>query len=873
MRFVFGNLEIDLSAYRLKKDGANVRVTPKEWGLLRELLTNKNQVQEHRALLKKVWGDVYDSEVDYVHTYMSRLRKKVEDDPKNPQYILTESGIGYWFNQDEGGDKDTQETPPAEPSPQPTTRLINILPQVVASERFVGRATEQKELHRLILDGTPLILVYGRGGIGKTALVSRILLDILQATPPLLHGIVALSAGTNGTGINLPRIITDLSRLVSLPTEETDTTERAKTQDIIIALLERLRGSRYVLLLDNMETLQDAITGEIQDRDVLLFLEMAIGQGSGLQIIMTGREQITFPASIQIRKRQRDMDKGLSPEESIELLRLCDPDGAAKLRQTDATKLRILAELTGGYPRALEVIAGLLQSQPLLTVDKIIADTQKVQGSVQEVLVQQAFDRLSPDAQRVMQCIAAFNLPIHEEALVALAAPFFDAKTDLSDILARLIKTFFLSIDRDTQTLALHPIDRDYSYAKIPASGGTFNRQTIHRRIAEYYQSLQAPTDGREQLPLYRTEIDQRILAQDYETAAQRLMGLDEKYLSPGAYYGDLKRLYESLLPHITTPSLKRQVLLRLAAACRLTGQLHDAEMYARQVQQAAVQAGDDLSMAQALEMMGWVYYDLGIFGTVRDFWRNAIRLYETDSGQHDPLIANTRGGMGWVSYLLGEYGQAEENFRQALTIYRQLNDERGQALNLGDVGMVKIALGNYAGAIQDLEYAFQIADAYDLVREASYKGSYLAVAYLLNGQLEKALEITRIISQHEDVPINLAIVLTIHGILLTRLNLPAEAQAAFEDALRQADFILKSTLGLYQVRYAHALALAGLSLLRQDAALRQSAIEDYETALSICNTAGVVQRQIMLLDALCQAEGGAWLESVQVVLGSMKMN
>lgn len=870
MRFIFGKgkLEIDLGAYRLRKNGVNVRVTPKEWGLLKELLINKNQVQEHRALLKKVWGDIYDTEVDYVHTYMSRLRKKIEDDPKNPEYILTESGIGYWFNQEDDkliGDV-VEDTPP--PPPPAHTRLINILPQVVDPARFVGRTAEQRDLRQLIIDGTALIIVYGRAGIGKTSLVSQILRGILHENPPTFNGIVALSAGANGTGINLPRIITDLNRLLHMPPEEVEARTWAKTQDVIIALLERLRGGKYILLLDNMETLQDPLTGEIQDNDLVLFLEMATAEGSGLQVIMTGREQITLPASIQIRKRQRDLNNGLKPEEGAALLRLCDPDGTARLRDADENKLRELAVLTGGYPRALELVVGQLQNHPLLTVDKMIASISNLSGSIQEVLVQQALERLSPEAQRVMQIIAAFNLPISGDDLVQLAAPFFDSHVDLRAIISRLIKTFFLSADAITGTLALHPIDRDYSYARIPQTGSDkLNRHALHLHIADYYRMQQPKEDSREYIPLYRNEIDHLILAEEYETAAQRLLWLDEKYLSPGAYYGDLKRLYETLLQHITQPATKRQVLLRLSSACRLTGQLHDAEMYARQAQQAAAQAGDDLSVGQALEMLGWVYYDLGHFGTARDYWKNAIRLYESDSGQYDTLIASTRGGMGWVSYLLGDYGQAEENFRQALTIYRQLKDERGQALNLGDLGMVKIALGDYKGAIEDLEYAFRIADDYDLVREASYKGSYLAVAYLLDDQLERALDITRIISQHEDVAINLVIVLTIHGILLARVSLPEEAQKAFQNALRQADIILQSTWGLYQVRYAHALALAGLALLSRDEALRQQAIEDYESAASVCNTAGVLLRQKSLLDALCLVEGGEWLAEVQAVL------
>ncbi|MEM6285228.1 MAG: winged helix-turn-helix domain-containing protein, partial [Chloroflexota bacterium] len=71
-----GNLNIDTASYRLHKDETPVKLTPTEWALLKELVQHPNQVLTHRTLLRRVWGDEYSTENDYVHTYISRLRRK-----------------------------------------------------------------------------------------------------------------------------------------------------------------------------------------------------------------------------------------------------------------------------------------------------------------------------------------------------------------------------------------------------------------------------------------------------------------------------------------------------------------------------------------------------------------------------------------------------------------------------------------------------------------------------------------------------------------------------------------------------------------------------------------------------------------------------
>jgi two-component system KDP operon response regulator KdpE len=93
-----GELEIDVSARRVKVRGKDIRLTPKEFDLLRYLVSNPKVPLSHMKLLQAVWGPDYGDEVEYLRVFVNQLRKKIEIDPSRPQILLTEPWIGYRFN-------------------------------------------------------------------------------------------------------------------------------------------------------------------------------------------------------------------------------------------------------------------------------------------------------------------------------------------------------------------------------------------------------------------------------------------------------------------------------------------------------------------------------------------------------------------------------------------------------------------------------------------------------------------------------------------------------------------------------------------------------------------------------------------------------
>lgn len=95
--FTADDLEIDLSKHVVKRHGKVIKLTRTEYELLAFLVTNCGKVLTHKELLHNVWGPEYGEESEYVRVFINQLRRKIEDDPSNPLFILTEPRIGYRF--------------------------------------------------------------------------------------------------------------------------------------------------------------------------------------------------------------------------------------------------------------------------------------------------------------------------------------------------------------------------------------------------------------------------------------------------------------------------------------------------------------------------------------------------------------------------------------------------------------------------------------------------------------------------------------------------------------------------------------------------------------------------------------------------------
>ncbi len=90
---------VDLAAKKVLRDGAEVHLTPTEWGVLELLVRNRGKLVAQKQLLQEVWGPTYASETHYLRVYLAQLRRKLEPQPSRPRHLVTEAGMGYRFEQ------------------------------------------------------------------------------------------------------------------------------------------------------------------------------------------------------------------------------------------------------------------------------------------------------------------------------------------------------------------------------------------------------------------------------------------------------------------------------------------------------------------------------------------------------------------------------------------------------------------------------------------------------------------------------------------------------------------------------------------------------------------------------------------------------
>ncbi len=97
-RVTLGLVEVDFDARQVNAPGRKVRLTPKEFELLRYLVAHANKTLTHRELLQAVWGPDYGDQVDYLRVFVNQLRKKIEPKPSSPSFLVTEPWVGYRLN-------------------------------------------------------------------------------------------------------------------------------------------------------------------------------------------------------------------------------------------------------------------------------------------------------------------------------------------------------------------------------------------------------------------------------------------------------------------------------------------------------------------------------------------------------------------------------------------------------------------------------------------------------------------------------------------------------------------------------------------------------------------------------------------------------
>lgn len=556
-----------------------------------------------------------------------------------------------------------------------------------------------------------LLQVHGSGGIGKSALVLRALWwrqdEPKDVPPPALHGSVYLSV-VGPLRITLPALYGGLCALLPGETaanllalyRQAHVSITAK----INALIQAIGALKVLVVLDGLDAVLNPETTHLNESELEQALVSLLKESaSQVKVIVTSR---VLPRALTAAAGQQEVRLAVEPLSATDadaMMRAVDPSNEAGLQEATAELLSQAYGLTRGNPRAIEALHALLLADSTITPPKLLEEmSTRLTGNPTEALVAEAFSRLNPLAEQVMQALAIYGMAVTAGAIDYLLLPFV-AGVSSEPVLRRLAEMHFARVSGERYFL--HPVDRNFALRRIPAgtrddrtaSTPRFTQFALLHRAAEYFVKVRTPATSWKSLndlaPVMM-EFELRLAGEDYEAAAGILREVAFDHLLRWGHAPLVAELYERVGDRISEPYLKANAANTLAIAYSRMGRVAESI----RVYEGA------LSLARETDNEGV------FFGNLAASYLSASRIKDAIALLQDALkIAEEKGDRGlqatWRASLTDAYVQAGKlelaraETEKSLEIARALPDRAFQAIALR-------SMASWAFALRDLERA-----------------------------------------------------------------------------------------------------------------------------------------------------------------------
>jgi len=676
------------------------------------------------------------------------------------------------------------------------TNFINN-PPAIAPTYFQDRYVETKLIGDFLHnDAQCLMTIVGRAGIGKTAMVCRLLKSLEGGQLPdngkemHIDGIVYLSM-TGSRQVTVPNLYADLSRLLSDDVakrlDDIYKNPKTSTESKMQALMGAFPAGRVILLLDNFEDLIDhetrKITSASADMDEALRALLNLPPHA-VKVIMTTR---LAPRDLMLihpeRQFRLELEKGLESPYAENILREMDADGTLGLKSASDELLSEARERTLGNPRALEALIAILSADRDTTLPEILSDQRLLPENVVEVLIGEAFSRLDSTAQMVMEALAIYGHPVTPSAIDYLLYLHLSG-VDSAPVLKRLVNMHF--VRKEAGRYYMHPVDREYALSRVPDGDESDRDETIftrfsllHRGVdyllgvdsasvlrrlvnmlfvrkdelvftqfsllhrgADYFKEARMSRENWktiDDISAHIAEFDLRCAGQEYDTAAVVLREIDFDYLLLWGHYRVMAELHERLQGKLSDPRLKSWSAGNLGNVYHSMGDYQKAIEYHGRALAIAKENSNRQSEGIYLGNLGNAYLGLGQVQTAIDYYEQALKIARKTGDRQGK--GRHLGNLGVAYSNMGQVQTAIDYYEQALDIASDIGTRQGEENNLGNLGLAYLDLGQVQTAIDYYEQALEIArEIGDRGGEGNQLG-YLGNAYHILGQVQTAKE------------------------------------------------------------------------------------------------------------------------------------
>jgi tetratricopeptide (TPR) repeat protein len=790
------------------------------------------------------------------------------------------------------------------PADRAGIRVINPSPPRLP-DQFVDRTLETQRLWGHLQDPSiRLVAIVGRDGIGKTAMISR-LLDSLQADPGRVRMGALIYLPTQGSRLISPALLLEDLRKAA-PDQDSTSHLAEPGKDSALTVPERLdkviaqlAGRSVLVVIDNAEDLLDT-QGRLRDPDMDEMIRALVIRGHhGVKLLLSTRKA---PESL-LREflgstARLNLDRGIPPADASRLLRRLDSADLLGLGSAPQEYLERAHRLTGGHPRAMELLYGVLQGDPETSLPELLDDMNRMPDDQDTVgyLIVRLFDRLGPDDRRVMQALAIYGRPVRAAAVDHLLQRYL-AGYRSEPALRRLLDRRLIRQDDDRFYLPPTP-DGEVALSGIPLgvpSDGDrepppLTRLALLHRAAGYFAAVRRPSvDRLDHLSPQFAEIDLRMRGQDYQAALRLITEIDQEYLRRWGQSDTVAPWRAQLVGKLGNPALELHNLSWLAAARQQWERLTEAIDLLTDALRLARSLGDRVAQIRIQIALGGVYFDNGEVGKAARCYKQALRAagkrmqpeeararaglmlcwgetgqfrgaldqYATAltliSGRHDPdsqilqaeLLLNT----GWIYAELGQTEDALDQLRRGQMLARRLRDQQLEGLCLDAQAQVLIDIGDLARAIQVATDAVVLGAIIRSPQLSRTANTTLALAHLCAGNLDAASAAADNAGRHRRSRRALD-AFAMQGIIAFRKGDLEKASLAFMDALMLAETFREREGRNFQVLDTIGLVLCGLALCGHHEQLHH-AVSAYRAARAITIGQGAVRRSLQLLDEL----------------------
>ena len=668
--------------------------------------------------------------------------------------------------------------PHQSPSIELNVPVVNKAP-IEAPDYFQNRFDETQTITDFIKgDSGRLLFVTGQGGVGKSALVCRVLCGLERGNLPdnqgkmRVGGIVYLSflgqkapsLGNMFEGLvqTLPRgqrqPLLSILEGMELPVE-------TKVSELLSVFSKNIVSEPVLILLDNMEDTIDTRSHEIRDPEVSEFLRQLLHSvGSRIKVLLTSRiVPVDFreePPGVQV---YLPLDEGLTSPYAETVLRALDKTGSLGLKDADAILLGRLQELTRGYPRAMEAVAMILAGDRSTTINDVL-ESPVPDDRIINVLVGEAFSRLDYSDQMVMEALAIFDQPVPPIAVEHILRPWF-IHIDAALSLRRLANKWF--VRKEGERYFQHPIDRQYALRmlkertvvwRIPdgdqqhdlAPPKTVSLEGFQAQAAEYFSEIELPPTDWRKLSDIEPNISQFHLRLDLadDDSASVVLASIAHFLEKRGAFQQLLTLATILKEKATSVFSRETALDIMARAQWRMGRTEEAlSLQNRLIQEvdggpyenpkhrlnAAIYSEDNGNVKTALEVLEEAHDQLHLGDQERVILDHLGSLYLT-LGHFDRAIqlkkdalvdaeaSNDLDEIEAQTHNLADSLEAVGCVEEALTLYRK-------ALQLADKTENPLWRANHLSAIADIQW-----DKGDTVEAATLLDEATAILQRIGG-------------------------------------------------------------------------------------------------------------------------------------------